>query len=261
VTTGLINDLRELGRRYRLGPRWRFIRRRFWRRWDELIFAFDINQRRAATARVPVTFEVLTDERLQGGQEIPELELLPRHEILARLRRGHFCVLALMDGKIVQYCWVGVGVWNLEDIGVSASLTPDEGFIYDMYATQDARGNRIFFALLAHLIEELVRRGFKIVYTRIRRRNVAALVATKFFGFAERLEINSMRILSCMRIYDAVLVRGSGYALSLLTAERTRMGAGVLVWRAGERTGYRINLPTGYTISPKAWVPAPNGKP
>jgi hypothetical protein len=248
-----------LARRLRVGARLRFLRRRFWRRWDELIFAFDIQNLKPATARVPVTFKTLTQESVGGG-DIPELELVPQHEVLARLRRGHLCAVAIADGKVIQYSWFGVGVWNLEDIGIFAPLEAHESFLYDVYASEHARGGRIFLALAAYAASEMIKRGYSRLYTRIRRRNVAALVGTKYFGFTERLELNSMRILSSFRVYDAVLVKGSGIALQLLTAQRTRMGAGILLWRAGGHTGYRINLPSGHTIMPAPWVPAPNGK-
>jgi hypothetical protein len=227
-----------------------------------LIFAFDITgSAKPATARVPVTFEVLTQDSLLGERDLPTLELVPRHEVLARLRRGHFCFLARAGERVIQYCWFGIGAWNLDDVGIVAALEADETFLYDLYASEDARGNRIFLALIAYTATYMFERGFRTCYTRIRRRNVAALVGPRFFGFAERLELNSMRVLSCVRVYNAVLVKGSGRALKLLTGESTRMGAGVLLWHAGDRTGYRINLPRGRAITPVPWVPAANGKP
>lgn len=250
-----------MARRFGLGPRLRFLRRRFWRRWDELIFAYNIEaSAKTVTARVPVTFEVLTQDSLLGDRDLPQLEQVPPHEILARLRRGHFCFLARAGERVIQYCWFGIGTWNLDDIGISAGLEADETFLYDMYASENARGNRIFLALVAFTGPYLRERGFRTVYSRIRRRNVAALVGPRFFGFAERLELNSMRILSLFRVYDAVLVKGSGRTLELLTASRTRMGPGVLLWRAGDRTRYRINLPRRRALAPAPRIPAANGK-
>lgn len=250
------DDLLDLARRLRIGPRLRFIRRRFWRRWDELIFAFDIRDTKQTTARIPVTFETLTLDSLRGSADVPELDLVPRYEILARLRRGHLCALVRSEGRVILYGWFGISVWNLEDIGISARLDAGEAFLYDVYASENARGNRVFLAFISYATKDMVKRGYNTLYARVRRRNVAALVGPKFFGFVERIELNSVRILSCLRIHDAVLVKGSGTALRLLTEERTRMGAGLLIWRAGDRSGYRINLPRGHTIMPAPWVPA-----
>jgi GNAT superfamily N-acetyltransferase len=228
----------------------RIARRRFWRRWDELIFVFqDPGGRPRALPKMAVTFATITADTVTADAEIPELPLVDRHEVMRRLHTGHACFVAIADGRVVQYAWLGFGVWQLGDIGIEVALSETEAYLYDVYALPEFRGNRVFLALISAIGQFCHERRMTAIYTRIRRRNVAALVGPRFFGTSGRLELQSMRVLSGLYLYDAKVVQDSGDLLKRFTDRSTKMKRGVFWWRAPGRFGVRLNLPFGTTIT------------
>jgi hypothetical protein len=113
--------------------------------------------------------------------------------------------------------------------------------MYDVYISPRFRGQRLFYAFMSYVWEQNRARGVRTGFMRIRRGNIAAIGGTRFFGPNERLELQSMRVLSLFRIYYARLAGGEGRTIELLTSARARIGSGLLLWSAEGRLGYRVN--------------------
>jgi GNAT superfamily N-acetyltransferase len=225
-------------------PTFQRIKRRLWHRSDELLFAFNIAEEpRQARPRSVHTFRVVSLDSLHRGGEVPVLDVAHRDEVMRRLQRGDLCCVVEVDGLVVGYVWAGYRRWNLDDLAIDVSLRDDECFFYDAYIAPQYRGQGIYYALVRHLWEVNRVRGLRIMYARVRRRNIASLAGIRFLGPIERLELKSTHMLSALRFHRATLSTGTGRTIARLMAESTRIGLGLFTWSATGRSGFRLRLP------------------
>lgn len=128
------------------------------------------------------------------GRDEPDLVRVlgdaPGREAFAdRLAQGHLGALALLNGRIVGYAWVGFDLWEFREIGVAVRLQPTECFLYDLYTEPALRGGSIGSALVAVSMNDAIRRGYRTMYCRVGRSNAASYALFTRLGFERVVDI------------------------------------------------------------------------
>lgn len=80
---------------------------------------------------LPVTFAVLTEG--DAGAYAAFRPETPAAEVLARLRRGHYCFVTWYEGRIVNAWWAGVGHVSIDYLQWPFTLPADVAFGYESY--------------------------------------------------------------------------------------------------------------------------------
>ena len=125
--------------------------------------------------------------RLLGPDDIPAyLAFRPdqrAEEIAERLARGHWCLAAWRDGRVVSAAWGAPGRAPLEYLDWDLPLAPDEAYSYDLYTAPAARGRGMTPATRApHLL--LARdRGYRRLLATLLPENRRALRTPEQLGY------------------------------------------------------------------------------
>lgn len=85
---------------------------------------------------------------------------LTSDEIFKRLETGRRCYTAWADDQIASYGWVSLHEEHIGELNLRVQLLPGEGYIWDCATIPAFRQNRLYSALLVHIIKELHAEGF-----------------------------------------------------------------------------------------------------
>src|SRR5205085_7281086 len=79
--------------------------------------------------------------------------------VLERFAGGRRCYVALVDGAIAGYGWVSFEEEAISELGMSFRLASDEVYIWDCASLPAYRGQRLYPALLSHMLTDLREEG------------------------------------------------------------------------------------------------------
>ncbi|MBI2368767.1 MAG: GNAT family N-acetyltransferase [Deltaproteobacteria bacterium] len=77
----------------------------------------------------------------------------PAGGVEERLDKGDRCCVGVREDRVAGYCWLGRGEVSVAEIHRSILVAPDEVYYYDAYTVPECRGQNIFPALLARMLE------------------------------------------------------------------------------------------------------------
>ena len=84
--------------------------------------------------------------------------------VLHRFRMGKQCYVARIDGKLVTYGWITFDKESIGELGLSLRLQQGEAYIWDCATLPEYRGQRLYPALLAHMLVELQKAGIQRIW-------------------------------------------------------------------------------------------------
>jgi len=107
--------------------------------------------------RVPVVF-------MHAGPEIAQelaqaMDLDDSTLVLQRFDNGRYCYVGRIEGMLVTYGWVTFDEEDIGELGLSIRLKAGEAYIWNCATLLAHRGQRLYPALLAHIVGELHRQG------------------------------------------------------------------------------------------------------
>lgn len=76
-----------------------------------------------------------------------------------RIRKGHLFYIALLDGKIIGYCWWSFGNVYLPYCNTILKLSEEESFCYNNYVHIDHRGTGILNSIRSRAYIDLAKKG------------------------------------------------------------------------------------------------------
>ena len=80
--------------------------------------------------------------------------------VLQRFERGCQCHIARIDGRLISYGWITFDEERIGSLGLSVRLLAGEAYIWDCATLALYRGQRLYPALLSHMLRELRAAGF-----------------------------------------------------------------------------------------------------
>lgn len=99
-----------------------------------------------------------------GPEDISELAtamgLDDVEPVARRFARGCQCYIARFEERLISYGWITFDEERIGSLGLSVRLLPGEGYIWDCATLETYRGQRLYPALLSHMLRELRAAGF-----------------------------------------------------------------------------------------------------
>ena len=84
--------------------------------------------------------------------------------VLQRFSLGKQCYVARVDGQLAAYGWITFDKEDIGELGLVMRLNKGEAYIWDCTTLPAYRGQRLYPALLAHMLVELQRTGFERIW-------------------------------------------------------------------------------------------------
>jgi GNAT superfamily N-acetyltransferase len=84
--------------------------------------------------------------------------------VLQRFSMGRHCHIARVEGKIAAYGWITFDEEGIGELGLIIRLKKDEAYIWDCATLPAYRGQRLYPALLIHMLGELQNAGLQRVW-------------------------------------------------------------------------------------------------
>lgn len=84
--------------------------------------------------------------------------------VLQRLRSGRQCYIARIEEKLIAYGWITFDKESIGELGLSLRLQQGEAYIWNCATLPEYRGQRLYPALLAHMLVELQKAGIQRIW-------------------------------------------------------------------------------------------------
>lgn len=115
-----------------------------YRRMLFLAYPLDEHEIPLYTARVDATYRILAPD------DIPDyIRFRPEtsaHDLAGRFASGHRCFASIVDGRIVDACWMATGFAYVPYMGRYLALAPRDIYSYDSFTIPEYRACGIYMA-------------------------------------------------------------------------------------------------------------------
>jgi ribosomal protein S18 acetylase RimI-like enzyme len=110
-----------------------------------------------------------------------------------RFATGRRCYAGYVEGKIAVYGWVTFDEERIGEIGLSIRMRAGEAYIWDCATLPPYRGQRLYPALLACMLDDLSARGLRRIWIGTDIDNVASQKGVALVGFQPIIGIGITR--------------------------------------------------------------------
>jgi GNAT superfamily N-acetyltransferase len=110
-----------------------------------------------------------------------------------RFALGRRCYAGLIEGKIAVYGWVTFDEERIGEIGLSIHMQAGEAYIWDCVTLPAYRGQRLYPALLAYILDDLSAEGLQRIWIGTDLVNVASQKGVALAGFQPLVDIGTTR--------------------------------------------------------------------
>lgn len=141
--------------------------------------------------RVPVTF--VRAEQAVAGELAEAMGLTDAAPVLQRLSLGRHCYIARVANQLVAYGWITFDKEEIGELGLSVRLLPGEAYIWDCATLPAFRGQRLYPALLVHILEALQQTGFRRAWIGMDADNLPSQTGATLAGFQPVIDILLVR--------------------------------------------------------------------
>ena len=105
--------------------------------------------------------------------------------VLQRLARGCQCYIARIEGRLISYGWITFDEERIGSLGLSVRLLSGEGYIWDCATLATYRGQRLYPALLSHMLRELRAANFWRAWIGMDADNLSSQAGVTRAGFQQ----------------------------------------------------------------------------
>jgi len=161
-------------------------------------------------ARVEVAFEEVGDDdidELAAAMELPSSEPVQRRlRGNGRLQSKRRCFCLRVAREIAAYGWVTCGVERVGELERQFNLCDDEAYIWDCVTLPAWRGQRLYSALLSHIIYQLHDEQIPRIWIGASRRNQPSIRGFANAGFQPVVDVTYRRFyrLTLLWIHQAL---------------------------------------------------------
>lgn len=140
---------------------------------------------------VPATF--LRAEQAVAEELATAMGLADAAPVLQRLSLGRHCYIARVAGQLAAYGWLTFDKEEIGELGLSVRLLPGEAYIWDCATLPAFRGQRLYPALLVHMLEVLQQTGFRRAWIGMDADNLPSQTGATLAGFQPVIDILLVR--------------------------------------------------------------------
>lgn len=137
--------------------------------------------------RVAATFQRAGPE--QASELTTAMKFVGPEPVQRRFARGRHCYIARVAGQLVSYGWITFDVEDIGELGLLMRLLPGEAYIWDCATLPSWRGQRLYPALLTHMLGELQRAGLTYVWIGMDADNLPSQTGAALAGFRPVIDI------------------------------------------------------------------------
>jgi GNAT superfamily N-acetyltransferase len=130
---------------------------------------------------IPATF--LRAGAENAGELAEAMELANPAPILQRFTTGRQCYIARVAGKLVTYGWITFDKESIGELDLTIRFKKGEAYIWDCATLAAYRGQRLYPALLVHMLRELQRAGLKRIWIGTDADNLPSQTGVVLAGF------------------------------------------------------------------------------
>jgi len=141
-------------------------------------------------------------------------------EVEQRLRDGQQCAVARRGQDVIAYCWLASKPVWVGEIEHAVVPGPDEVYLYDAFTLPEWRGQKLFSALLAFLIDLAHRQDRKRALIFVDARNRPSRRAIERVGFELAQTVSRMELAGLSRVWFGGLSPGSTAPVNLIKDRR-----------------------------------------
>ncbi len=193
--------------------------------------------------QVPVVF-------MRAGPEVAQelaqaMDLDDPALVLQRFDNGRHCFAGRIEGMLVTYGWVTFDEEDIGELGLSIRLKAGEAYIWNCATLPAHRGQRLYPALLAHIVGELHRQGLHRVWIGTDTDNLPSQSGMALAGFQPVGDVFISRALTMRRTW--LRGRPGVPAQLVMDVRRALFGEREEVWLAassGEPSASVVETPT-----------------
>jgi GNAT superfamily N-acetyltransferase len=161
-----------------------------------IFWLFKLNEISSASAFsitpvLPVTFQRIGPVVLHSLASL--MGLADPTPIMRRFERGKRCYAGFHAGNIVTYGWVTFDEEGIGELGLTARLRPGEAYIWDCATPPAHRGQRLYPALLAHILGDLASQGISRAWLGTDADNIPSQKGVALVGFQPILDVGFTR--------------------------------------------------------------------
>ncbi len=139
--------------------------------------------------------------------------------VLARLQSGRRCFVTLVGEAIVSYAWVSHDCEGVGELERGVVLPDGAHYVWDCATVPAYRGNRLYTALLSHVLSCLLEEGARRVWIGASRANRPSIRGIVLAGFLPVVSTYYLRLWSVRTLW----VSSHPQASPTLIADAVRM--------------------------------------
>lgn len=114
-------------------------------------------------------------------------------EVTSRFDEGRRCFVAWVEGAIASYGWVSQSAQSIGELERSIRLSADEAYIWDCATLPPYRGQRLYTALLGHIVTTLCHEGIRRLWIGASVKNIYSIRGFASAGFRPVLDLTYLR--------------------------------------------------------------------
>ncbi len=153
---------------------------------------------------VPSVDATIDEVRSEDAESLARaMGLADATEVRQRFNSGRRCFVAQVGGAIASYGWVSRGVESIGELERSFRMLPDEAYIWDCATVPQYRGQRLYCALLSHIVATLCRDGARRTWIGASLDNTPSIRGFAAAGFQPVLTLTYLRLLGMRRVWMA----------------------------------------------------------
>src|SRR5713226_4013422 len=193
--------------------------------------------------QVPVAF-------MRAGPEVAQelgqaMDLDDQAAVLQRFDDGRHCYVGRIEGRLATYGWVTFDEEDIGELSLSIRLKAGEAYIWNCATLPSYRGQRLYPALLAHIVAELHHQGLHRVWIGTDTDNLPSQSGVALAGFQPIGDVFISRALTMRRTW--MRGRPGVPAQLVMDVRRALFGEREEVWLAassGEPSASIVETPT-----------------
>jgi GNAT superfamily N-acetyltransferase len=144
--------------------------------------------------RVAVNFQRIGPEAAPLLAQAMELE--NSAEVLRRFAAGKRCYTGTVEGELATYGWVTYDEELIGELSLRIRLAPGETYIWDCATLPAYRGQRLYPALLWHMINDLRTEGLRRIWIGADADNLPSQIGIVLCSFQPIVDIVLDRVLA-----------------------------------------------------------------
>ena len=165
------------------------------------LWTLDLNQPLppGPVPQVPVVF-------MRAGPEVAQelaqaMDLDDQAVVLQRFDNGRHCYVGRIEGTVATYGWVTFDEEGIGELSLSIRLKAGEAYIWNCATLPAYRGQRLYPALLAHIVGELHHQGLHRIWIGTDTDNLPSQSGIVLAGFQPIGDVVISRVLTMRRAW------------------------------------------------------------